>query len=415
MPSDPIARRLLIALCLIEFLERLAGYFVAASLVLYLNDSRHLPIGDATSICGWILGLSYAAAVGGGTLLDCCLGARLATLLGLGVLFLAFCGVHGSPPVPLWLVGGMFVIGNGLFKPGIIALLHKVLPIGHADRSRGFYWFYLAVNGGGVCAPLLGSGALARFGWSGVSSLAAILMACGAAVLLSQWSAVRDAPTVLTAQLDEHRGPRRAVALLIVPLAALAVHCALYVQSMSTLMIWARDCAQRSVMGWSIPPTFFAALPPVVVLVGTPLSSVLMRELASRQRQPSERERIVYGVALGGVAYIPMLLVALLGQETNASPLWLVSCKLLLTVGEMLLLPSALSMVSGIAPGERSGLALGLSFGAQAVGFWIGGELGSTWGQWSQPTFFGVLAGLGLSTAAVLRGTCTTKVRHGTA
>lgn len=76
MPSDPIARRLLVALCLMEFLERLAGYFVAASLVLYLNESRHLPIGDATSICGWILGLSYEAAVGGGTLLDCCLGAR---------------------------------------------------------------------------------------------------------------------------------------------------------------------------------------------------------------------------------------------------------------------------------------------------------------------------------------------------
>lgn len=69
----------------------------------------------------------------------------------------------------------------------------------------------------------------------------------------------------------------------------------------------------------------------------------------------------------------------------------------------VLLLPSALSALSGAASQERSGFVLGLSFGAQAVGFWLGGLLGAKWGQWSQPTFFAVLTAVGLGTAAAMR------------
>jgi POT family proton-dependent oligopeptide transporter len=403
MPSDPKARRLLIALCLIEFLERLAGCFVASSLVLYLNESRHLATSQATRICGWVFGLSYAAAIGGGILIDRYLGARRATLLGLGVLCVSFFGVQASPTVPLWSLAVLFVIGNGLFKPGIVALLNRTLPLGHVDRAAGFYWFYVAVNVGGLCAPLLGSTLQARFGWAGASMMAAILMACGASVLLRQWSAVFDAPAVIATHRKEQMGSQRPDGVFFMPLAALVTYCALYAQSMSTLMIWARDCAARKVLGWVIPPTFFAAVPPAVVLIGTPLLPALMRVLASRGRQPTEQERTEYGTALTGVAYIPMLCVALLGYQTGASPLWLVSCKVILTAGEMLLLPSALSVLSGAASQERSGFVLGLSFGAQAVGFWLGGLLGAKWGQWSQPTFFTVLTLLGLGTAAAMR------------
>ena len=403
MPSDPKARRLLVALCLIEFLERLAGCFVASSLVLYLNESRHLSTSQATRICGWVFGLSYAAAVGGGILLDRYLGARLATLLGLGALCVSFCGVQVSPPVPLWSIAGLFVVGNGLFKPGIVALLNRTLPLGHVDRAAGFYWFYVAVNVGGLCAPLLGSTAQVQFGWAGASMLTAILVACGASVLLSQWSAVSDAPAVIATHPKEPLRSQRPDGFSLMPLAALVTYCALYAQSMSTLMIWARDCAARKVLGWAIPPTFFAAVPPAVVLIGTPLLPALMRALSSRSRKPTDQEKTEYGVVLAGAAYLSMLWVALLGHQTDASPLWLVSCKVILTAGEMLLLPSALSALSGAASPERSGFVLGLSFGAQAVGFWLGGLLGAKWGQWSQPTFFAVLTVLGLGTAAAMR------------
>ena len=97
-----------------------------------------------------------------------------------------------------------------------------------------------------------------------------------------------------------------------------------------------------------------------------------MRVLASHQRQPTDLEKTAYGAALGGVAYLPMLCVALLGHQTKASPLWLVNCKVILTAGEMLLVPSALSMLGGAAAKERSGLVLGLSFAVrrQSVSGW---------------------------------------------
>jgi dipeptide/tripeptide permease len=286
--------RALFIICCVELLERLAGYLVSVSLVFYLNEAQKLPVSEANHQSGWVFGLSYAAAICGGLLCDWLLGARATTLLGLTALGISLIGATVMQTTPLWLWGTVFVVGNGLFKPGIVSLLNETLPNGHPRRSFGFALFYVAVNLGSAFAPPLGAWAQSRGGWSGVSGAAGMGMALGTVVLLS---------------------------------------------------------------GWRV---------------------------------------------LGGSSFLVMMLPSALNEHGRSSPLWLVLCNVTLTVGEMLVLPSALSLLGSLAPAQRSGLLSGLSFGAQALGFWVGGLLGAQWEQWSSTTFFAVQSVLALTTSLLL-------------
>jgi len=395
--------RALFIICCVELLERLAGYLVSVSLVFYLNEAQKLPVSDATHLSGWVFGLSYAAAICGGLLCDWLLGARATTLLGLTALGISLIGATVMQTTPLWLWGTVFVIGNGLFKPGIVSLLNAAIPNGHPRRSFGFALFYVAVNLGSACAPLLGAWVQSRGGWSGVSGAAGMGMALGAVVLLSGWRVLGDAPNL--PQADSHSSAQNLPRRLLLPaliLLSLAVNGTLYAQSTSTLLLWARDSARRDVLGWIIPPTLFAALPPSVVLFGAPLLSALRKTLSARGRTLSGVGEIGLGLALCGVSFLVMMVPSALNDHGCSSPLWLVLCKVTLTVGEMLVLPSALSLLGSLAPPQQSGLLSGLSFGAQALGFWLGGLLGAQWEQWSSTTYFAVQSVLALTTSLLL-------------
>lgn len=395
--------RALFIICCVELLERLAGYLVSVSLVFYLNEAQKLPVSDATHLSGWVFGLSYAAAICGGLLCDWLLGVRATTLLGLTALGISLIGATVMQTTPLWLWGAVFVVGNGLFKPGVVSLLNATLPNGHPRRSFGFTLFYVAVNLGSACAPLLGAWVQSRGGWSGVSGAAGMGMALGAVVLLANWRSLGDAPHIPHAdsQSPTQNLPRRWLLPALI-LLSLAVNGTLYAQSTSTLLLWARDSARRDVMGWAIPPTLFATLPPSVVLFGAPILSALRRALVARGRTLSDASQIGLGLAICGSSFLVMMLPSALNEHGRSSPLWLVLCKVTLSIGEMLVLPSALSLLGSLAPAQRSGLLSGLSFGAQALGFWVGGLLGAQWEQWSSTTFFAVQSVLALTTSLLL-------------
>lgn len=403
MPASSRDMRALFVICFVELLERLAGYLVTISLVFYLNEVHKWSVSDATRASGWVFGLSYAAAIFGGMLLDGLLGARWTTLFGLLALACSLFFATSNQTIPLWIFGCIFVVGNGLFKPGIVSLLNTTLPLGHTQRAVGFTWFYVAVNLGSACAPPVGAWLQSRFGWPGVSFASSLTIACGATAVLLGWRTLRASSGTRSAvPVSVASGPDRAQ-LLPTLLGALVVTCALNSQSTSTLLFWARDFARRDVMGWVIPPMLFAALPPAVVLLGTPILSVLRKSLAARIRPQTHLAEIGLGLALCGTSFLVMLFPSALFDGKLASPLWLVLCKVTLTIGEMLVLPSALSLLGSLVPPQRSGLITGLSFLAQAIGFWLGGLLGARWEQWSSATFFTVQALIGIGAAAAVR------------
>ena len=83
------------------------------------------------------------------------------------------------------------------------------------------------------------------------------------------------------------------------------------------------------------------------------------------------------------------------------SPLWLIVAVMVVTLGELMLSPMGLSLVSKVAPVHLRGLMMGGWFVATAIGNKLT-MIGVYWEQWWQSTFFAVLGGMALVMAVVL-------------
>jgi dipeptide/tripeptide permease len=85
----------------------------------------------------------------------------------------------------------------------------------------------------------------------------------------------------------------------------------------------------------------------------------------------------------------------------RVSPFWLILAYAIVTLGELMLSPMGLSLVSKVAPVKIRGLMMGGWFVATAIGNKLT-QIGVYWDIWRQSTFFLVLACLALSMAIVL-------------
>ena len=85
----------------------------------------------------------------------------------------------------------------------------------------------------------------------------------------------------------------------------------------------------------------------------------------------------------------------------RVSPFWLIFAYAIVTLGELMLSPMGLSLVSKVAPISKRGLLMGGWFVATAIGNKLT-QIGIFWDIWLQSTFFLVLAGMALFMAVVL-------------
>ena len=85
----------------------------------------------------------------------------------------------------------------------------------------------------------------------------------------------------------------------------------------------------------------------------------------------------------------------------RVSPFWLIFAYMVVTLGELMLSPMGLSLVSKVAPISKRGLLMGGWFVATAIGNKLT-QIGVFWDIWLQSTFFLVLACMALVMAVVL-------------
>jgi POT family proton-dependent oligopeptide transporter len=86
---------------------------------------------------------------------------------------------------------------------------------------------------------------------------------------------------------------------------------------------------------------------------------------------------------------------------TRVSAWWLIIAYLVLSLGELMLSPMGLSLVSKVAPIRMRGLMMGGWFAATAIGNKLTGVAGF-WDLWSHANFFILLASMALFMAVVL-------------
>ena len=139
--------------------ERLSYYGMRALLVLFMTDQvinggMGMTDADATAIYGIYTALVYLVALPGGWIADRIIGAQSAILAG-GIIIMCGHFVLAIPSINTFFLGLLLVIlGTGLLKPNISAILGALYSPGDHRRDAGFSIFYMGINIGGWIAPL---------------------------------------------------------------------------------------------------------------------------------------------------------------------------------------------------------------------------------------------------------------------
>jgi POT family proton-dependent oligopeptide transporter len=155
-----------------EMWERFSYYGMRALLVLFMTTTvaeGGLGFDDviATAIYGIYTAAVYVAALPGGWIADRLLGAQRAVWYG-GIIIMLGHFTLAIPAVPTFYLGLMFVVlGTGLLKPNISAIVGELYPRGSSSCTAGFTIFYMGINLGAMFGPLVCStlGESETFGW----------------------------------------------------------------------------------------------------------------------------------------------------------------------------------------------------------------------------------------------------------
>ena len=358
-----------------EMWERFSYYGIRPLLILFMTAA--LASGgfaftreSAAAIVGIYASSVYLASLPGGWIADRWLGLRRAiwwggVLIALGHLSIALSAVFAHQAFFLGLI--LIVMGTGLLKPNISAIVGDLYPEGGARRDSGFAIFYMGINLGAFVAPFL-TGALGeRVGWHWGFGVAGLGMLCGLLTYRARANrtlgTIRLRPSVGEAQQRQVRNTTFAGLALIAVVVALAmagvipinpvaiaqkmtvvigvmavayftylfffagldrdetkrtgvilvlfvfsaIFWSAYEQAPTSLNLFARDFTDRHIFGWEMPTLWLQSATPFFVIALSPIFAAVWLALAKRGIDLSSPTKFAFALFAAGLSYLIMV------------------------------------------------------------------------------------------------------------
>jgi POT family proton-dependent oligopeptide transporter len=417
-----------------EMWERFTYYGMRAVLVLFLvAQVAHGGFGiddkTATAIYGLYTAGAYLSALPGGWIADRLTGARLAALLG-GICIAAGNFVLAAAPNPASFYVGLIVIimGVGLLKPNVSAMVGALYPEGGARLDAGFTVFYMGINLGGFLGPLVTALAQEHFGQRAPFAVSGLFMALG---VLQYWLTQRHLGTaglqvsavqtkkpwvgffialglgvaaviaclsgliplnpvdlaettlisissvavlyflyLFTAARLDPLERRRAVVIVVLFLGSVAFWAG-YEQAGSSLNLFAERYTDRvmDIIHFTIPTGWLQSVNSLFIIIFAPVVAWIWVALARRNLNPSAPAKFALGVILMGMGFLVMAGAAVyVAHGEKVLPTWLCLTYLMHTFGELCLSPVGLSYTIKLAPKRLAGQMMGLFFLSLSIG-----------------------------------------------
>ena len=344
----------------------------------------------ASQIYGFYTGLVYLTPIFGGMLADRVLGARRtvilgATLMAIGHFMMAF--EH------LFLFAlGFLILGNGAFKPNISTQVGALYAPGDRRRDRAFSIFYVGINLGAFLAPLVCGTLGEELGWHYGFAAAGVGMTTGLIIYLLATPALPKESfakrAIAQAPLD--RAAWQGIIALLLLFVPVSLFWGIYEQQGNTIVLWASEYTDRHLLGWDIPVTWFQALNPFMIFAFTPFIVTLWRRQGAQE--PSTVAKMAIGCLLAAAAYLILFVAARTCAGAPASWLWLFGYFFVLTIGELYLSPTSLSLVTKVAPASLLSMMMGVWLATSFIGGFLAGYLGTFWSSMGKDQFFLMLA-----------------------
>jgi len=423
-----------------EMWERLSYYGMRALLVLFMvapPDKGGLGIDAkvAAAIYGLYTAGVYLSALPGGWIADRLLGAQRAVWVG-GILITLGHFTMAVPVRQAFFLGLVFiVVGTGLLKPNISALVGQLYPEGGARRDAGFTIFYMGINLGALIGPIVCSAlgekvnwhygfaaagvgmvlGLVQFGltrsslgdagrepahrsdtvgrdWTliGVTSMGGavivglalagvlvidpVLLAKGAAYVITMIAVLYFGWVFQFGNLNSVE--IRRVAVIAILFIAPALFWAGYEQAGSSLNLFAKEYTVLTIQSLNVelPAGWFQSVPAFFVIAFAPVVAQGWVLLNRRGVNVSLPAKFAFGLMLLAVGFFVVAIGSKRALATGpVLPTWLVATYFFHVLGELLVSPVGLSSVTKLAPQRLVGQMMGVWFLATSLGNLLAG------------------------------------------
>ncbi|HKS41710.1 MAG TPA: peptide MFS transporter, partial [Blastocatellia bacterium] len=378
-----------------EMWERFSFYSMLALFTLYMQNPDEgfgWTAERTTTLYSNYLMFVYASPLIGGWLADKKLGYRRAVMIG-GVFFMAgHLLLSFRSLTAVYAALTCLVIGNGLFKPNVSTMVGNLYPEGSHLKDRAYNIFYMGINVGAATAPIVMEIVKEKFGNHPAFAVAAFGMLISVGVLWKFKSYVEnpkkgailaepiadtapvtvDAPPKGISHQDSHKAKAsamdmvpegRRIAALIVIFLIVIVFWMVFHQNGSTLTYWADKNTE-----WNVTGTLSNAINPIWVVTLTFPLVWFWKWLDSKGKEPSTPTKMAIGMTLTGLSFFLLYFAAKAGEASvtgsdpyafKVSPMWLICSYGIVTLGELMLSPMGLALVSKVAPIRMRGLMMG--------------------------------------------------------
>jgi POT family proton-dependent oligopeptide transporter len=265
----------------------------------------------------------------------------------------------------------LIVLGTGLLKPNISAIVGDLYPEGGSRRDAGFSIFYMGINVGALIAPLVTGYLGERVGWHLGFGAAGVGMVIGVITYWLRADKTLGDVGVAPASADpaEHRRIKAivgvGVGIIVLPVVLVmtgilqinpvsvaqkmtlvivgmafvyfiylffggglnieekkriliiillfifaAIFWAAFEQAPTSLNLFAKDFTDRVVFGWQMPTLWLQSANSVFVIALAPVFAALWIALGKRGKDPSSVAKFAWGLFFAGLGFVVMVLAA---------------------------------------------------------------------------------------------------------
>jgi POT family proton-dependent oligopeptide transporter len=369
----------------------------------------------------------YAGAVFGGFIADRVIGYQRSILVGAAFMAAGLFAISVPDPNVFKLGLATIIVGNGMFKPNISAMVGQLYGINDQRRDSGFTIFYMGINTGAFIAPIL-TQVLAQhvFNTGDTPAYKVVFFASGVGMLLSlvwfyfgrrQLKGIGAATGALASPMrvvgvivgalvvipvvyfllklgaDTIQGilsvlfiilaimlmvegirngkvaRDKTIAMMIIFFFAIMFFC-FFEQAGSSFTFLADQIVDRNLNGWVFPTAWFQSVNSIAIIVLAPIIAAIWVALGRRNANPTIPRKFGLGLIFNGLAFgLLMYALSFLVDPQGKIPFWtLFMVYVIQSVGELCLSPIGLSMVTKLAPPRLVGLAMGGWFLATGIG-----------------------------------------------
>ena len=423
-----------------EMWERMSYYGMRGLLVLFMTEAMmsgglELTVLTATSIYALYTAFVYFMGLPGGWIADRLIGSQRTVWYG-GIIIMCGHIVLAIPNESTFFVGLILVVlGTGLLKPNIGALVGQLYSASDVRRDSGYALYYMGINIGSVIGYTVCGYLAENVGWHWAFGAAAIGMAFGLiqfrltsgnlkgegaepnqpltpAGAKAAWLVIAGFLVTLTilagllifrvVSIDPVVIARYTAVLfvlffivyfsgifvlgklspvekkgmwaLLVVCVASAVFWSGFEQAGSSMNLFARDYTDRLIGTFQVPTTWFQNANSTFIILLSPFFAALWVWLGKRMVSPAYGVKCAVGLIIMASGFIIMYFAAhIAASGLKAAPYWLVMTYFVHTVGELVLSPVALSAVSKLSPRRFIGQMMGVFVLTYSIGNIIAG------------------------------------------